>query len=111
MLDQKIGHALHRKGTHLPDVGGIVQHTRSNRLIELKRLIDKLDRSNQHKVKGSRFAPQIKQAQKTLDFPNGDRRSHRRPLGTSKTIPAAKFVVLEKSGHVPSYEETGHTCM
>ncbi len=60
MLDQKIGHALHWKRTNLPDVGGIVQHTGSNRLIELKRLINELDRGNQHKIKVSRFAAQIK---------------------------------------------------
>ena len=40
MFDQKIGHAFHRKRTHLPDVGGIIQHTGSNRHIKLKRLID-----------------------------------------------------------------------
>ena len=68
MLNQKIGHALHRKRAYLPDVRGIVQHTGSNRLIELKRLINELDRSNQHDVKVSRFAPQIKQPQKTRGF-------------------------------------------
>lgn len=60
MLDQKIGHAFDRQRTHLPNVGGIVQHTGSNRLIELKRLINELEGGNQHKVKVSRFAAQIK---------------------------------------------------
>ena len=60
MLDQKIGHTLHRHRTHLPDIGGIVEHTGSNRLIELKRLIGKLERGNQHGVKVSRFVAQIK---------------------------------------------------
>jgi hypothetical protein len=68
MFDQKIGYTLHRKWTNLPDVGSIFQNTGSNRLIELKRLINELDRGNQHKVKVSRFAPQNKQQQKTLDF-------------------------------------------
>ena len=72
MLDQKIGHALHRKRTHLANVGGIVQHTGSDRFIEFKRLINELDRGNQHKVKVSRFGAQIKQAQKTLDFSDRD---------------------------------------
>jgi hypothetical protein len=60
MLDQKIGNAFDRKRAHLPDVGGIVEHAGSNGLIELKRLIDELEGSNQHILKGSRFAPQIK---------------------------------------------------
>jgi hypothetical protein len=68
MFDQKIGHPLHRKRTNLPDIGSIVQNTGSNRLIELKRLINELDRGNQHKVKVSRFAAQIKQPQKIRNF-------------------------------------------
>ena len=71
MLDQKISHAFHRKRTNLPDIGSIVQHARSDRLVELKRLINKLDRSNKHKVKVSRFDAQSKPPQKTRDFPNG----------------------------------------
>ncbi len=170
MLDQKIGHALHRKRTHLSDVGGIVQHTGSNRLIELKRLINELDWGNQHKVKVSRFAAQIKQPKKTLDFSDrgrpclrdlrrGSQRHSRHAYlagvkdlesvphvsaavqkatktldltpelpkfkfptmvitgrfdmnvtpvtawNIYKAIPGAKFVVFEKSGHLPSYEE------
>jgi hypothetical protein len=56
MLDQKIGHAFDRKRTDLADVGGVVQHTGSDGLLELKRLIDKLERGNQHKLRlaGSR---------------------------------------------------------
>ena len=72
MLDQKIGHTLHWKRTHLPNVGRIVQHTGSDRFIELKRLINKLNRGNQHDVNVSRFAAQIKQPQKTLDFSDRD---------------------------------------
>jgi hypothetical protein len=60
MLDQKIGYSLHRKRTNLTDVGSILQNTGSNRFIELQRLINELDRGNQHKVKVSRFAAQIK---------------------------------------------------
>jgi uncharacterized tellurite resistance protein B-like protein len=64
MLDQKIGNTFHRERTHLPDIRSIVQHSGSNRLIELKRLIDKLERGNQHTIKVSRFAAQIKHHRK-----------------------------------------------
>ena len=57
MLDQQIGDAFHRQRTDLTDVGGVVQHTGSDGFIELKRLIDELERGNQHIVKGSRFPP------------------------------------------------------
>ena len=46
MLNQKIGHAFHRKRTHLTDISSIVQYTGGNRLIELKQLINELDRGN-----------------------------------------------------------------
>ena len=68
VLDQKIGLAFDRKRTYLSDIGGVVQDTGGNGLIELKGLVDKLDRSNQHIVKGSRFVAQIKQPQKTRGF-------------------------------------------
>ncbi len=60
MLDQQIGDAVDRQRTYLPDIRGIVQRTRSNDLIELKRLINELDRSNQHRINVSRFPQQIK---------------------------------------------------
>ena len=72
MLDQKIGHAVHRKRTHLPDIGSIVQHTRSNRLIELKRLINKLDRSNKHKLRLAGSLHRSNQLQKIRSFSNDD---------------------------------------
>jgi hypothetical protein len=59
VLDQQIGHAIDRQRSYLPDIGGIVQHTGSNDLIELKRFIDELERGNQHNIKVSRFAAQI----------------------------------------------------
>lgn len=60
VFDQQIGDAIDRQRSHLPDVGGIVQYTGSNDFIELKRLINELERGNQHTIKGSRFAAQIK---------------------------------------------------
>src|SRR5271168_2737323 len=73
MLDQQIGDTFDRKRTYLPDVGGVVEHAGSNGLIELKRLIDELERGYQHIVKGSRFAPQIKYppTQPLLQFGSG----------------------------------------
>jgi hypothetical protein len=60
VLDQQIGHAIDRQRSYLPDIGGIVQHTGGNDLIELKGFIDELERGNQHNIKVSRFAAQIK---------------------------------------------------
>lgn len=60
MLDQKVGNAFDRERTYLPDVRRIIEHAGSKDLIELKRLIDELEGSNQHSVKGSRFASRIK---------------------------------------------------
>jgi hypothetical protein len=60
MLDQKVGNAFDRKRTYLPDIGSVIEHAGSEYLIELKRLIDELEGSNQHIIKGSRFASQIK---------------------------------------------------
>src|SRR5207302_2291695 len=74
MLDQKIGYALDRKRTDLADVGGVFQHTGSNRLLELKGLIDELQRGNQYSVKVSRFGAQIKQSQITRHLANDEGR-------------------------------------
>lgn len=62
VLDQEIGRAFYRKRTDLADIGGKVQGTGRYGLIELKGLVDKLDRGNQHIVKRSRFAAEIKQS-------------------------------------------------
>ena len=74
MLDQKIGYALDGKGADLANVGGIVQHTGSNGLLELEGLVDKLERGNQHEVKVSRFGAQSKRPQITRHFANDDGR-------------------------------------
>ena len=60
MLNQQIGDAVDRQRAHLPNISRIVQRTRSNDLIELKGLVNELERSNQHNINVSRFAAQIK---------------------------------------------------
>lgn len=60
MFDQEVSNAIDRQRTYLPDVGGVVKHAGSDDLVELQRLIDELKRGNQHTVKVSRFAAQIK---------------------------------------------------
>jgi hypothetical protein len=60
VLNQEIGDAIDGEGTHLTDVGGIIERTGSNDLAELKRLVDELEWGNQHGIKGSRFASRRK---------------------------------------------------
>ena len=60
VLDQQVGDALDGERAYLADVGGVVKHTGSDDFVELKGLIDELERGNQHIVKGSRFVAQIK---------------------------------------------------
>jgi hypothetical protein len=65
VLDQQIGHAINRQRSYLPNIGGIVQYTGGNDLIELKGLIDELEGGNQHDIKVSRFTAQINSLGKT----------------------------------------------
>jgi hypothetical protein len=60
VFDQKVGDAIDRERTDLTDVGGVVEHTGGDDFVELKRLIDELEGGDQHTLKVSRFAAQIK---------------------------------------------------
>jgi hypothetical protein len=60
VLDQQIGDAVDGEWTYLTDVGGIIERTGSNNLVELKWFVDELERGNQHAIKGSRFAARRK---------------------------------------------------
>ena len=68
MLHNQLSLPGDRQRTHLAQVGGKFKGPRGNRFVKLERLIYKLDRSNQHMFKVSRFLPQIKQSQKTRGF-------------------------------------------
>ena len=48
MLHQQIRHTIYWQRTYLPYIGSIIQHTGSKNLIELQRLINELNRGNQH---------------------------------------------------------------
>jgi hypothetical protein len=48
VLHDQVGLPLHWQRPHLPQVGGKIERTRGNRFFKLKRLFNKLDRSNQH---------------------------------------------------------------
>jgi hypothetical protein len=60
VFDQEIGDAVDGEGAYLADVGGVVEYTGSNDLVELKRLVDELEGGNEHDIKVSRFAAQRK---------------------------------------------------
>jgi hypothetical protein len=60
VFNEQVGDTFDWKRTYLPNVRGIVEHAGSNGLIELKRLIDELERGYKHILKGSRFGAEIK---------------------------------------------------
>jgi hypothetical protein len=64
VFDQEVGDAIDREWAYLADVGSVVEDAGSDDFVELKGLVDELERGNQHRVKGSRFAAQIKWSEK-----------------------------------------------
>jgi hypothetical protein len=60
VLDDEVGYAFDGKGTYLADVGGELEGAGGDGLIEFEGFVDKLERGNQHSIKGSRFVVQIK---------------------------------------------------
>ncbi len=57
---EEVGDAFDGQGADLADVGGVVEHAGSDGFVELKGLVDELEGGDQHTIKGSRFAAQIK---------------------------------------------------
>jgi hypothetical protein len=59
VLDEEVGLAFDGERANLVDVGGVVQGTGGDGLVELKRLIDELERGDQHVFKGSRLGEEV----------------------------------------------------